>query len=66
MDDISQLIATGTDGTGVDSTALFQAAYGELRKLAHVRLSSSGNLTLLETTVLVNESWLRICRQQVL
>jgi RNA polymerase sigma factor (TIGR02999 family) len=66
MDEISQLIAADASGTGVDSAALFQAAYGELRKLAHARLSNSGKMTLIETTVLVNECWLRICRQQLL
>jgi len=38
---------------------LFEAAYGELRKLARSRLRDGGRNTLLETTALVHESYLR-------
>jgi RNA polymerase sigma factor (TIGR02999 family) len=41
------------------SEALFAAAYGELRKLARSRLYSGGRSTLLDTTALVHESYLR-------
>ncbi|MDO9452808.1 MAG: ECF-type sigma factor [Stagnimonas sp.] len=60
MSEITQLIEAGTAKGGVESEALFTAAYGELRKLAHSRLSQSGPMTLLDTTALVNESWLRL------
>jgi RNA polymerase sigma factor (TIGR02999 family) len=39
--------------------ALFAAAYGELRKLARSRLRDGGRNTMLDTTALVNESYLR-------
>ncbi len=39
--------------------ALFAAAYGELRKLARSRLYSGGRSTMLNTTALVHESYLR-------
>lgn len=63
MSDITQLIETGAKSGGVSSDALFTAAYAELRKLAHARLSQAGPMTLLDTTALVNESWLRLSGQ---
>ena len=67
MSEITRLIENQrTNGEGVDSAALFGAAYDELRKLAHARLRSSGPLTLLNTTALVNESWLRLSGKQKL
>jgi len=63
MSEITQLIEEGTAQGGVGSEALFTAAYGELRKLAHSRLAQSGPMTLLDTTALVNESWLRLSGQ---
>jgi len=48
-----------------DSEALSQivaALYGELRQLAHSRLSRSGSPTLLDTTSLVHESYLRLLK----
>lgn len=42
--------------------ALFAAAYGELRRLAHARLYDGGRNTVLDTTALVHESWLRFVR----
>jgi RNA polymerase sigma factor (TIGR02999 family) len=39
--------------------ALFASAYAELRRLAHARLRDGGRNTVLQTTSLVNESYLR-------
>lgn len=66
MSQITQLIEDQKNGEGVASAALFRAAYDELKKLAHARLAGSGHLTLLDTTALVNESWLRLSGQQTL
>jgi hypothetical protein len=42
--------------------ALFSAAYGELRKLARSRLREGWRNTLMDTTALVHEPYLRfIC-----
>lgn len=41
---------------------LFDAAYGELKDLARHRLRSSGHHTLLDTTALVHESYLRFLK----
>jgi RNA polymerase sigma factor (TIGR02999 family) len=40
--------------------ALFEAAYQELRRLAHFRLYAGGRNTVLDTTALVHESYLRL------
>lgn len=40
---------------------LFAAAYPELRRLARARLHGGGRDTVLNTTVLVHESFLRFC-----
>jgi RNA polymerase sigma factor (TIGR02999 family) len=42
--------------------ALFAAAYPELQRLARTRLRDGGRNTLLETTSLVHESYLRFVR----
>lgn len=60
MSEITRLIDTRDAGEGVDSAALFHAAYDELRKLAHSRLLRAGPMTLLDTTALVNETWLHL------
>jgi len=66
MSEITQLIEGQRIGEGVDSATLFHAAYDELKKLARARLSASGRMTLLDTTALVNESWLRLSGQRTL
>ncbi len=42
--------------------ALFSAAYSELRKLARARLRDGGRNTVLDTTALVHESYLRFIK----
>jgi RNA polymerase sigma factor (TIGR02999 family) len=42
--------------------ALFAAAYQELRRLAHSRLLRGGRSTVLDTTALVHESYLRLVK----
>src|SRR5262245_54834763 len=39
---------------------LFEASYQELRQLARARLRSGGRSTVLDSAVLVNESFLRL------
>jgi len=64
MSDITRLIEAQAPGEGVDNALLFRAAFDELRKLAHARLAVSSPMTLLDTTALVHESWLRLSGQQ--
>ncbi|MFY2764650.1 ECF-type sigma factor [Arenimonas sp. MALMAid1274] len=66
MGDITQIIEQGHASGGADSNALFNAAYDELRKLAHARLSRAAPMTLLDSSVLVNEIWLRLSSQKTL
>ena len=40
----------------------FQSLYGELRRMAHARLRHHETFTLLDTTALVHESFLRLAR----
>lgn len=57
------LAAMHRDGADPESVnALFDAAYGELKQLARSRLRTSGHHTLLDTTALVHESYLRFVR----
>ncbi|MBL8269672.1 ECF-type sigma factor [Steroidobacter sp.] len=64
MSEITRLIEERSSDAGVESARLFQAAYEELKALARSRLAQAGPLTLLDTTVLVNESWLRLSGQE--
>lgn len=48
------------DGPPVDE--LFIATYGELRRLARARLRDGGRNTVLDTTALVHETYLRLAK----
>lgn len=50
------------EATPID--ALYEAAYTELRRLAHARLRGSGRDALLDTTALVHESYLKLSRAE--
>jgi RNA polymerase sigma factor (TIGR02999 family) len=63
VDDLTALIAAWDPGRGVPVDALWQAAYGELKKLARSSLRGSGELTLLPATALVNEAYLKLAGQ---
>lgn len=60
MGELTRLISEGTTADGAQVDALWQAAYGELKNLAHSRLYLDGQSTLLDTTALVNESYLKL------
>jgi RNA polymerase sigma factor (TIGR02999 family) len=49
-----------------DAPDIWSDLYPELKRLAHARLRSSGPMTLLETTGLVNEAYLRLARLRAL
>ena len=59
MQSLTQLIEEVGAGNQQARDALFSAAYSELRKLARSRLRDGGRNTMLETTALVHESYLR-------
>jgi len=56
---IAALLAAVRHGEAGAVDELFGLLYPDLRQLAHSRLRSSGRFTLLDTTVLVHESFLR-------
>lgn len=59
MHDLTQLIRQVNAGNAGARDELFAAAYGELRKLARARLCDGGRSTVLDTTALVHESYLK-------
>jgi len=59
MTEITELIRRVHAGDAASRDQLFAVAYTELRKLAHARLRDGGRSTLLDTTALVHESYLK-------
>lgn len=57
---IAALLSSVRRGDAAAVDELFDLLYPDLRQLAHSRLRSSGKLTLLDTTALVHESFLRL------
>ena len=62
MREIAQLLEGARQGDRQAIDELFATLYGEFRTIAHARLRKIAPLTLVETTVLVNESYLRLVR----
>ena len=62
MGQITQLLARMQEGDDNARDALFAATYDELRRMARSRLRDGGRNTLLDTTSLVHESYLRFVR----
>ena len=60
MSQVTVLLAAIREGQTDAVDQLFHLLYDELRTLAHARLRRSSNLTLLDTTSLVHESYLRL------
>src|ERR1700761_3709104 len=59
---LTQLLVRIQAGDSHARDALFAAAYPELQRLARTRLRDGGRNTLLDTTSLVHESYLRFVR----
>lgn len=62
MEDLSGLIQRVQVGEAGARDALFAAAYPELKRLAHARLRDGGRSTMLDTTALVHESYVRFLK----
>src|SRR5688500_10519145 len=60
MSQVTLLLDASRRGEPGAVDRLFQLLYEDLRQLAHAKLRRSGNLTLLDTTALVHESYLRL------
>jgi RNA polymerase sigma factor (TIGR02999 family) len=59
MNQLTELLERLQAGDGEARSALFTAAYPELHRLARARLRDGGRNTVLDTTGLVHESYLR-------
>ena len=62
MPQITELLDASRRGDAAAIDRLFDLLYEDMRQLAHSRLRRSGNFTLLETTALVHESYLRLIK----
>jgi RNA polymerase sigma factor (TIGR02999 family) len=62
MTDTKKLLSAASLGNADAEDQLIAHLYNDLRRLAHSRLSRSGPCTLLDTTVLVHEAYLRFQR----
>ena len=60
MEQVVALLAAVRRGEAGAAEELFGLLYPDLRQLAHARLRRSGQLTLLDTTGLVHEAYLRL------
>jgi RNA polymerase sigma factor (TIGR02999 family) len=60
--DIATLLSAAKLGDARAEAELFSLLYADLRELAHSRLRRSRPCTLLETTALVHEAYLRLSR----
>lgn len=62
MGQVTSLLSAIGQGEREALGELYELLYPELRRLAHSRVRRSGDLTLLDTTSLVHESYLRFER----
>jgi RNA polymerase sigma factor (TIGR02999 family) len=62
MSQLTELLGRIQAGDTAARDALFAAAYTELHRLARARLRDGGRNTVLDTTCLVHESYLRFLR----
>ena len=60
MGDITELLQQARSGDQSALDALFTELHPELRRLAHARLAGGGRHTMLETSVLINECYLKL------
>jgi RNA polymerase sigma factor (TIGR02999 family) len=59
---LTALLSRLAGGDRAARDALFSASYQELRRLAHGRLYEGGRNTVLDTTALVHDAYLRLVR----
>jgi len=66
MSEITELLAAARNGDGAAANAAFSLLYDDLRRLAHAKLRQHQPMTLLDTTSLVHESYLKLVGQRSL
>ena len=64
MGDITVLLRSARDGDALALSSLFQALYPDLRRIAQRRLARDERGTLLDTTALVHECYLKFANAQ--
>jgi RNA polymerase sigma factor (TIGR02999 family) len=64
MGDVTQLIARARGGDRTAFNRLFELLYPELRRIAHGRLTRSARDTLMATTALVHECYLKFSQAE--
>ena len=62
MGELTILIASARAGDSGAIGQLYELLYTELRQIAHAKMRQSGDQTLLGTTALINESYLRLVK----
>jgi RNA polymerase sigma factor (TIGR02999 family) len=60
MPDITQLLQAAQLGDRAAADQVVAQLYAELRRIARRQVRGAGDLTLLDTTALVHEAWLRL------
>jgi RNA polymerase sigma factor (TIGR02999 family) len=66
MSEITELLQSASQGDTASVDRLFQLLYAELRQIARAKLRRGHGPTLLDTTSLVHESYLRLIKLQQL
>nr|WP_297526382.1 ECF-type sigma factor [uncultured Roseateles sp.] len=64
MKDITELLQDAGQGDRAAADQVVAQLYGDLQRLARQRIRQAGDLTLLDTTALVHEAWLRLAGSQ--
>ena len=64
MKDITQLLQEAGQGDRSAADQVVAQLYGDLQRLARQRIRQAGEMTLLDTTALVHEAWLRLAGAQ--
>ncbi|WP_343636460.1 ECF-type sigma factor [Roseateles sp.] len=64
MKDITQLLHDAGQGDRAAADQVVAQLYGDLQRLARQRIRQAGEMTLLDTTALVHEAWLRLAGTQ--
>ncbi|MFT7721910.1 MAG: ECF-type sigma factor [Roseateles sp.] len=60
MQAITQLLQAARQGDSAAADQVVARLYADLQRLARRQVRNAGHLTLLDTTVLVHEAWLRV------
>lgn len=64
MNDITQLLRDARQGDRAAADQVVAQLYTDLQRLARRHMRDAGHLTLLDTTALVHEAWLRLAGGQ--